>query len=89
MPELCRLGKKLVIYMVYDDHPMPHFHASYVGEEISVEIHSLRVTESTRSRFPLTQKKKVLKWAGLRQAELVAAWDRAQNHQDPGRIAPL
>ena len=36
MPEISRfLG--IVIYMLYDDHPPPHFHAEY---KITVEINT-------------------------------------------------
>ena len=39
MPELSRfLG--VVVYMLYDDHKPPHFHAEYGEYKISVEIES-------------------------------------------------
>ena len=37
MPEICRfLG--IVIYMLYDDHSPPHFHAEYSEYKITVEL---------------------------------------------------
>ena len=39
MPEICRfLG--IVIYMLYDDHRPPHFHAEYGEYKVTVEINS-------------------------------------------------
>ncbi len=47
MPELSRfLG--IVVYMLYDDHKPPHFHAEYGEYKISVEIESGVV----EGRFP-------------------------------------
>ncbi|HEY3876562.1 MAG TPA: DUF4160 domain-containing protein [Candidatus Kapabacteria bacterium] len=33
MPEISRFFG-IVVYMYYDDHAPPHFHAEYAGEEI-------------------------------------------------------
>ena len=33
----------ITIYMFYDDHPEPHFHASYEGREVKVRISDLSV----------------------------------------------
>ena len=47
MPGLCRfLG--IVIYMLYDDHRPPHFHAEYGEYKVSVEID----TGVVDGRFP-------------------------------------
>jgi hypothetical protein len=47
MPEVSRfLG--IVVYMLYDDHRPPHFHAEYGEFKISVEIDSGVV----EGRFP-------------------------------------
>ena len=31
------------IYMYYDDHAPPHFHAKYGSEEVLIDIQTLRV----------------------------------------------
>ncbi len=42
MPELCRfLG--IAIFMNYNDHNPPHFHAKYGDYEITIEINSERL----------------------------------------------
>ena len=47
MPEICRfLG--IVIYMLYDDHRPPHFHAEYGEYAIIVDIE----TGVVEGRFP-------------------------------------
>ena len=47
VPEISRfLG--IVVYMLYDDHRPPHFHAEYGDYKVSVEIH----TGIVEGRFP-------------------------------------
>lgn len=47
MPEICRfLG--IVIYMLYDDHRPPHFHAEYGEYHITVNI----LTGVVEGKFP-------------------------------------
>ena len=31
----------------------------------------------------------VMEWAAINQAELLDAWNRAQQHESPGKIPPL
>ncbi|MBN2232968.1 MAG: DUF4160 domain-containing protein [Deltaproteobacteria bacterium] len=37
MPEICRFYG-IVIYMNYNDHDPPHFHARYEDQEVIIEI---------------------------------------------------
>ena len=51
MPEISRfLG--IIVFMVYDDHNPPHFHARYGDYEISVEI----LSGIVEGKFPLNVK---------------------------------
>src|SRR5262245_10511879 len=50
----------IVIWMYYDDHPPPHFHAEYAGSWASIEIESLVVS---RGGIPPAQLSKVREWA--------------------------
>jgi hypothetical protein len=34
----------IVIYMYWRDHPPPHFHAKYQGQEVTIEIDTGKVT---------------------------------------------
>ena len=85
MPELCRfLG--VVIYINFGDHPPPHVHAQYGGSDALIDIEAVALSEGW---LPPRIRRAVLDWARVRQPELRAAWDRAQQYQRPDRIAPL
>jgi hypothetical protein len=84
MPELSRfLG--IVVFMVYDDHQPPHFHARYGEFVISVEI----LTGKVEGRFPKRALAAALEWADLHRAELVDDWERAARHDVLRPIEPL
>jgi hypothetical protein len=85
MPELSRFYG-IIIRMYYSDHPPPHFHAAYQGEEIKVDINRLEVMEGTMARRAVAL---VLEWAGLHQVELRQAWERASANIELSKIAPL
>ena len=84
MPELCRfLG--IVIYMLYDDHRPPHFHAEYAEYRITMEID----TGVVEGRFPRRALKAVMEWHELHREELLEDWHLAEHHQQLKKIAPL
>jgi hypothetical protein len=84
LPELSRfLG--IVIYMLYDDHAPPHFHAEYGEYKIAVELN----TGVVEGRFPKRALKAVLEWFELHREELLADWLLAERHEPLRRIAPL
>ena len=84
MPELCRfLG--IVIYMLYDDHPPPHFHAEYNEYRIYVEIN----TGIVEGRFPRRALSSILEWYELNRERLMENWERAENHEPLVKIPPL
>ena len=85
MPELCRFyGITIRIY--YGDHSPPHFHAIYEGDEVQINIDTLRVMKGEIRHRALML---VLEWAARHQAELLRAWHLASQNQQPDRIAPL
>ena len=84
MPELSRfLG--IVVYMLYDDHPLPHFHVDYGEYRIAVEINSGVV----EGRFPKRALKSLMEWYEIHQAELLENWERAEKHEPLKKIPPL
>jgi hypothetical protein len=84
LPEISRfLG--IVVYMLYDDHRPPHFHAEYGEYRISVEINSGVV----EGRFPRRALKAVLEWHDLHRDDLRADWALAEQHQPLDKIPPL
>lgn len=85
MPELSRFYG-IIIRMFYGDHPPPHFHAVYQGEQVQVDINTLEVIEGQMSRRALAL---VLEWAALHRGELRQAWEQASTNQEPSKIPPL
>ncbi len=84
MPEICRfLG--IVIYMLYDDHRPPHFHAEYGEYKISVEIH----TGVVEGRFPRRALNVILEWYAIYKDQLLEDWRLAENHEPLKKIPPL
>lgn len=78
------LGIKIYIY--WDDHVPPHFHAEYNGHQVLVDIEENVVIKGV---LPANKLKLVLGWAELHHNELVDCWNKAKLNQMPTRIEPL
>jgi hypothetical protein len=84
MPEICRfLG--IVVYMLYDDHHPPHFHAEYGEYQVTVEIN----TGVVEGKFPRRALHAVLDWYGLYKEQLLEDWQLAEQHAQLKKIPPL
>ena len=84
MPEISRfLG--IVIYMLYDDHSPPHFHAAYGDYKISVEIE----TGIIDGRFPRRALGAVMEWLQENKDRLIENWELAEHHKALKKIHPL
>ena len=84
MPEICRfLG--IVVYMLYDDHRPPHFHAEYGEYRISVDIHNGVV----EGRFPRRALNAVIEWFEIHRNDLMDDWNLAGRHEPLRKIPPL
>lgn len=64
----------IVIRMFFDDHPPPHFHASYQGFEALVRIED---GEVMRGNLPTKAKRIVRQWALDHRDALMANWRRS------------
>ena len=84
MPEISRFFG-IVIGMFYNEHGVPHFHAVYGNDEVSIEIESGKV----HGAFPPRALRLVLEWTDLHKAELLTNWDLARQGQPLANIAPL
>ena len=85
VPELSRfLG--ILIFMYYDDHPPPHFHAKYGKHEVQVDISSMKVIAGS---LPRPQLAFVVAWGLLNQGALFKAWEAVTKGKHPGKIPPL
>lgn len=85
MPLVCEFfGIK--IYMYWDEHMPPHFHAQYVDQKALVSINDAVVIKGS---LPSKQLKLVLAWCELHKEELMENWDSAKQHDEIHRINPL
>jgi len=85
MPEISRFFG-IVVSMYFDDHPLPHFHAFYAGEEVEVAIETRKIVNGRISSRALAL---VAEWAAIHVDELRADWALAKAGQPLSKIAPL
>ena len=76
----------VAIYMYFNDHNPPHFHAEYGGAEAIYAIDTLDVL---RGLLPRRAHSMVLEWALAHRGELRANWVRAREHRALQEIEPL
>ena len=76
----------IVIFLYWDDHNPPHYHATYGGHEAWIVIETAEVLHGALPRRAL---RLVRTWHRLHQAELEEAWEKAQANLTPGTIEPL
>ncbi len=85
MPTIC-MFRGIKIFINWNEHQPPHFHAKYAGSEILVSINDIEILEGT---MPNKQLKMVLGWAAFHQEELLENWALAEAKQEMFQIAPL
>jgi hypothetical protein len=85
MPEISRFFG-ILIAMYYRDHPPPHFHAKYGGDEVIIAIET---GEVLAGRLPPRALGLVEEWRELHKEELLLDWHLAEERQPLTRIAPL
>lgn len=76
----------ILIYMYYNDHMPPHFHAKWAEHEAIIVIGTKRVYAGS---LPKSQLDLVLKWATLHNEELVKNWELARIGKALNQINPL
>ncbi len=76
----------LVIYMYYNDHLPPHFHAAYSEDEATFAIETLEMLTGSLPRRPRAF---AVEWASLHRDELRANWERARQGLPLEPIEPL
>jgi hypothetical protein len=84
MPTISRFFG-IIVFMNYNDHLPPHFHARYQDQEITVEIES-GIVQGTMSRRALRM---IFEWMDLHQAELMRNWELARQRRPLEQIPPL
>jgi len=76
----------ICIYMFWQEHNPPHFHAEYADNSILVSILDGVVIKGV---FPIKQLKLVLAWSELHKSELLENWRMAEEHKQLVSISPL
>ncbi|MEO7559092.1 MAG: DUF4160 domain-containing protein [Nitrosospira sp.] len=76
----------IIIQMFWRDHAPPHFHARYAGDQVAIDIRTLRVLEGKMSRRALVL---VLEWAQEHRDGLMEDWELCTRNQLPKKIPPL
>ncbi len=74
------------IAMWPNDHGVPHFHARYEGNVVSIAIATLAVLEGGIRPRALVM---VRDWASAHRAELLTAWNTIRAGAVPEKIEPL
>ena len=74
------------IYMYFEDHAPPHFHAQYAEFEALIRIDDFSVL---RGSLPPRALGLVVEWAGLRKPALAEVWRQAQAKQTLSKVLPL
>jgi Domain of unknown function (DUF4160) len=85
MPQICSFYG-ILIFMHWNDHNPPHFHAVYGDYEILIRISDLSVYAGS---FPSRAFGLLMEWASQHQDELAANWANAQNKTAFKKIEPL
>ncbi len=85
VPRLCAFYG-IAIYLYWDDHNPPHYHAVYGEHEAWIVIADGAVLHGS---LPKRALRLVRTWHQLHQVELDAAWEKAKANQPPGTIDPL
>ncbi len=84
MPTISRFYG-ISVYMNYNDHPPPHFHARYQEQEVLVEIET-GIVQGKMSRRALQM---VFEWSEKYQQELLKNWELARKRKPLLPIPPL
>ena len=85
MPTIC-MFRGIKIYINYQEHKPPHFHAQYGEYQCSITINEI---ELLNGEMPNKQLKMLFGWAALHQEELKEEWYLATLQKELFPIEPL
>ena len=75
----------IIIFMNYNDHEPPHFHARYGEQEVIVGIISGMVTGQMSKRALHM----LFEWMEVHREDLMESWNLARERKSLKQIAPL
>ncbi len=84
MPEISRFYG-IIIFMNYNDHEPPHFHARYQDQEVTIEIE----TGIVQGRMSHRALRMLFEWSELHRDELLNNWGRTRERRALDKISPL
>jgi len=76
----------VIIWMYYNDHNPPHFHATYGDDEVEISIRTLEILQGSLSPRVLGL---VMEWAAIHKKELLENWELLHHSLLPNKIEPL
>ena len=76
----------IIIFMYFDDHNPPHFHAEYNGNSVMIKINDLSVLQGSMPSRALGM---IVEWAYQHRDELVTNWERMTKGEVFNKIDPL
>ena len=76
----------IIIWMYWNDHNPPHFHATYGNFKILIRIADLSIYSGS---LPSRAFGLVMEWASVHQTELMENWNNLGQNKVPNRIDPL
>ena len=76
----------ITIYMFFDEHNPPHFHAYYAEYKAVIKIEDLSLLNGA---LPPRALGLVIEWASLHQKALMENWTRMLNENEYSKIEPL
>ena len=74
------------IFINWNDHQPPHFHAKYGSDEVVISINEVELLDGY---MPSKQLKMIMGWAVFHQAELLENWELARQKQELFQIEPM
>jgi len=74
------------IYMYFEDHLPPHFHAQYNEYKATIAIDTLRIV---KGNLPRRATALVLEWASMYRDELQSNWEAIRDDRPFDKIEPL
>lgn len=79
MPRIAEFAG-ILIYMYFQDHNPPHFHATYGG---ATALFAIADGSVVRGKLPGPQTKQVQEWTAKHRVELDDNWQRCMNGESP------
>lgn len=76
----------IIIWMYWNDHNPPHFHATYGDFEMLIRINDLSIYSGS---LPSRAFGLVMEWASLHQNELMENWLLLKEEKGVKKIEPL